>query len=118
MAKGSMIQVIVFAIVLGIAVSVNMRDDGDRSLLNGLRVFNKSLLTMIKVIMKTAPLGVFSLMAWVSGSLGFNIIIPLIKYLGGISLGVVIVMVLMIAITAAYVRVNKFQPLRSYDYAK
>ena len=62
MAKGSMIQVIVFAIVLGIAVSVNMRDDGDRSLLNGLRVFNKSLLTMIKVIIKTAPLGVFSLM--------------------------------------------------------
>lgn len=109
MAKGSMIQVIVFAIVLGIAVSVNMRDDGDRSLLNGLRVFNKSLLTMIKVIMKTAPLGVFSLMAWVSGSLGFNIIIPLIKYLGGISLGVVIVMVLMIAITAAYVRVNPFK---------
>ena len=44
-----------------------------------------------------------------SGSLGFNIIIPLIKYLGGISLGVVIVMVLMIAITAAYMRVNPFK---------
>ncbi|RRD65407.1 dicarboxylate/amino acid:cation symporter [Fretibacterium sp. OH1220_COT-178] len=109
MAKGSMIQVIVFAIVLGVAVSLNVRDDGDRSLLNGLRVFNRSLLTMIKVIMRTAPLGVFSLMAWVSGSLGFDIILPLAKYLGGIALGVVLIMVVMIAVTAVYVGVNPFK---------
>ncbi|NLL36290.1 MAG: dicarboxylate/amino acid:cation symporter [Fretibacterium sp.] len=109
MAKGSMIQVIVFAIVLGIALSFNMRDDGNPSLLNGLRLFNKSLLTMIKLVMKTAPLGIFSLMAWVSGSMGFAIIIPLAKYLGGIALATAIVMVVMIAITAAYVKVNPFK---------
>lgn len=106
MSKGSMIQVIVFSILMGIAVSIGIRDSGDKSVLNGIRTLNKNLLIMVKIIMHMAPYGVFALMAWVSGALGFGIIIPLMKYLGILALGVAIIMVLMIGVTAAYVQVN------------
>lgn len=109
MAKESMIQVIVFAIMFGIAVSLNIRDDGDSAFLKGVHRLNKTLLTMIKVIMHFAPFGVFALMAWVAGSSGFSVILPLLKYLGGLALGVVVIMIVMIFVTAFWVKVNPWK---------
>ena len=108
MAKGSMIQVIVFAILFGVAISIMIRDTGDTTLLNGIRNANKNLLTMVKVVMNFAPYGLFAIMAWVSGVIGFEVIKNLIKYLAVIAVGTAIIMVVMIAFTAMYVKVNPF----------
>ncbi|ERL24663.1 MULTISPECIES: dicarboxylate/amino acid:cation symporter [Jonquetella] len=106
MAKGSMIQVIVFAMMLGVAISLISAETGDTKILDFVKALNVAVLRIIKIVMKTAPLGVGALMAWVAGSLGFQIIVPLAKYLGGMLLGVAIIMVVMILFTAAYVQVN------------
>lgn len=106
MAKGSMVQVIVFALLLGVSISLISGETGDMRLLNMVKAVNAAVLRIIKIVMNIAPLGVGALMAWVAGTMGFQIIIPLAKYLGGMALGVLIIMITMILITAMYVKVS------------
>ena len=106
MARGSMIQIIIFALLFGVAVCFVTKETGNTLLIDYLRIFNQALLRMVKIVMHIAPLGVFALMSWVAGKLGFGVILPLAKYLGGIALACLLFMITIISIVAAYVRVN------------
>ena len=106
MAKGSMIQVIVYALFFGASTSLYTAETGDGRIIDILKVLNKIVLGVVKIVMKIAPLGVFCLMAWVSGSLGLQVVIPLAKYLVTIIVAVALIMVVCILFTAAYCQVN------------
>ncbi|WP_226703400.1 dicarboxylate/amino acid:cation symporter [Microbulbifer elongatus] len=78
MAKGNMLQIIVFALLMGYAIS--------RSGKPGQRVagffndLNEVILRMVSVLMVFAPYGVFALLANKIAQLGFDTILLLLKY--------------------------------------
>ncbi|MCO5227981.1 MAG: dicarboxylate/amino acid:cation symporter [Thermomicrobiales bacterium] len=80
MAQGNIMQVIIFALAFGMALSL-VNSDGDMMLMNFIREFNKVIMQIVKLVMKTAPIGVFSLIASSIGAYGVDVVVPLAKYL-------------------------------------
>ncbi|RLJ17463.1 dicarboxylate/amino acid:cation symporter [bacterium endosymbiont of Escarpia laminata] len=78
MASGNMLQIIVFAILFGIAITLA----GERGK-HVLRLFNDLdvvIMKMVEVIMKLAPYGVFALLARTFATQGLELILPLGAY--------------------------------------
>lgn len=80
MAQGNIMQVIIFALAFGMALSL-VNSEGDMMLMNFVREFNKVIMQIVKLVMKTAPIGVFSLIASSIGAYGVDVVVPLAKYL-------------------------------------
>lgn len=78
MVKGDMLQIIVFAILFGIAMT--LIGDPVKPLLDVMNQANSVLLRMIGIIMNIAPYGVFALISNVVMSQGLKVLIPLLKY--------------------------------------
>jgi Na+/H+-dicarboxylate symporter len=80
LASGNILQIIVFAIGLGISLML-VGEKGEPTV----RVFESFAEAMYKltsIVMAFAPLGVFGLIAHVAGSYGFEILLPLAKVIG------------------------------------
>lgn len=79
MAKGNMLQIIFFALLTGMGITVL----GDRvtALKEGFNQANDLILEMLNLIMKVAPFGVFCLIAKTFSSLGYTAMVPLLKYM-------------------------------------
>lgn len=108
-AEGNTIQVIVFALLAGLAVSILSEAEGNSKILEGVKAINQVLLTVIKLVMKIAPLGIFSLLGWAIGNYGLAVILPLAKFLATFAVCAIVILVVFITLTAAYVKVS---PLR------
>ena len=93
MAEGNMLQVIVFAILVGVAISKS-GEYGVR-LRNGLNDWNEVIMRLVLMLMSIAPIGVFCLMTTVFANMGFSGILDLAKYFSN----VVLVLVLHFAMT-------------------
>lgn len=104
MTNGVIVQVIVFAILFGLALS-SLNKGGISPLYNLIQEFNKVIMRIIGMVMKTAPIGVFCLVASSIGKFGIKVIIPLAKYLGYYALGTLIFMILWIVVVSAYTRI-------------
>ena len=78
MAEGNMLQVIVFAILLGIAIA-RCGPAGAR-IRASLTDWNEVIMRLILILMLIAPYGVFCLMLTLFSNMGFNAIADLIKY--------------------------------------
>lgn len=79
LADGNVLQIIVFAIFLG--VSINFAGDKGKPLLEFLESLADVMFRLTSIVMEFSPFGVFAIMAWVAGSFGLNVLIPLIKFL-------------------------------------
>lgn len=106
MSTGNMIQVIIFSLLFGLSISLlsSRRDLG--ALKAGLEQFNAVILQLVTTVMKLAPLGIFALLANVTGVIGLAVILPLAKFLLAMAIGTVIFLVLWIILTGAIVKVN------------
>nr|WP_278246175.1 dicarboxylate/amino acid:cation symporter [Clostridium polynesiense] len=78
LVKGDMLQIITFAVIFGIALTL-IGEKGD-SIINLFTDINHVLLKIIGVIMKIAPLGVFALISQVVLTQGLDILVTLLKY--------------------------------------
>lgn len=78
MAKGNMLQVIVFAILIGVAIA-KAAESGSR-VRAALADWNEIVMKIILMLMKLAPIGVFCLMISLFANMGFSTIADLIKY--------------------------------------
>ncbi len=78
MAEGEMLQIILFAIILGIAITITGKNAD--SFKKGITSLNEIMMSMVQIIMKFAPLGVFCLIAKTFASQGIDMIIPLASY--------------------------------------
>ena len=78
MAEGNMLQVIVFAILVGVAIAKSgERGARVRSTLND---WNEVIMRLIMMLMAIAPVGVFCLMVTLFTNMGFAAIADLIRY--------------------------------------
>jgi Na+/H+-dicarboxylate symporter len=78
MAEGNMLQVIVFALLFGIAIS-RMGGRGAK-LAESFNGLNDAIMEMIMILMRLAPYGVFCLLAKIFYTTGFSLIAQLILY--------------------------------------
>lgn len=106
MAKANMIQVIIFAILFGLSLSIIGKQDKDNAVLNFIKHLNIAILNIVKMVMNLAPIGIFSLLAWVTGTIGVKVIIPLAKFLGSMAIGTIVYMIFLILLSATYAKVS------------
>ncbi len=113
LASGSMMQIIVFAILFAIA-SLHMEPHRQETMLDFFTAITNAMLTMAEWIIKLTPIGVFSLISYVIADQGISVVLNLWKYL----LMVISVLVLHAIVTLPVVlsvfgRVNPYKYLSS-----
>lgn len=79
LASGNVLQIIVFSLFLGIAI--NFSGEKGRPLLELLESLADVMYKLTSIIMEFSPIGVFAIMAWVAGSFGIGVLLPLLKFL-------------------------------------
>jgi len=88
LAAGNILQIIVFAIGLGVSLAlIGKKADPAIKLFESLA---EAMYKLTELVMKLAPYGVFGLMAWVSGKYGLEVLWPLIKVIAVVFIGSVI----------------------------
>jgi proton glutamate symport protein len=115
-AKGTMIQIVVFAIFFGLIIgAVGKKAEPVRVLLEGLY---QIMVKMVWAIMEMAPYAVFALMAWLTAVTGVKALLPLTKYILATIIGMTFQTFIVVSIFVALIaRVNPWQFYkRSLDY--
>lgn len=98
MSTASMIPIIVFSLLFGVALNATVAATGNRVLLEVIDQVQKVVLTMIRYVMYLAPIGVFCLLADLAGRIGFAVVTTALTYLGVTLLGVLILLALMVLV--------------------
>lgn len=78
MSEGNMLQIIVFAILFGLALTLSGK--AGKRLLDIFNDLNEVIMTLVWIVMKIAPYGVFALIAGTFATQGFEAFAPLAKY--------------------------------------
>ncbi len=106
MANAEMIPCIVFSLFFGIGLNKYVQKTGNTVVVDFINGLNAIVLNIIQSVMKIAPLGIFCLLANVAGAIGLSVVIPMLKYLGTLALGVILMMVVLSVFTAIRCGVN------------
>ena len=80
LSDGAMMQIIVFAILFGVA-SLHMESHRQRTMLDIFTAISNAMLKMAEWIIKLTPIGVFSLISYVIASQGIDVVLGLWKYM-------------------------------------
>nr|WP_299245756.1 dicarboxylate/amino acid:cation symporter [uncultured Halomonas sp.] len=80
LANGNILQIIVFAIGLG--VSLTLIGEKGEPVVRLFESFAEAMYKLTEIVMAFAPFGVFGLIAYVSGSYGLDVLLPLAKVIG------------------------------------
>lgn len=88
MSSGNVLQVIVFAILLGLAI--NMSGAAGEKVRDGFDALAAVIYKLTAIVIWFAPFGVFALMAWTAGTYGLDLLLPLGMVIVAVYLGCVI----------------------------
>ncbi|MFF2083689.1 dicarboxylate/amino acid:cation symporter [Nocardia sp. NPDC058176] len=106
MSTATMVPIIVFSLLFGIALREQISRTGDTSVLTFIDQIQQIVLTMIRLVMKLAPIGVFCLLAALAGDVGFAVVTTSLKYLGTTLLGVLILFALFVVVVTVRTRLD------------
>lgn len=112
MADGAMIPSIIFAIIFGLAMGTYTRSSGNTVVSDFIIGLNAVIINIIKMVMKIAPIGIFALLANVSGAIGFKVVVPMLKFLGALAIGDVIQLAVFGVVTGLLVKVNPLKMVK------
>lgn len=98
MSTATMIPIIVFSLLFGVALNSYQRKSGNTLILTFFDQIQQIVLLMIRMVMYLAPIGVFCLLAALAGDVGFSVVTTALTYLGTTLIGVLLVMVLFVAV--------------------
>ncbi|MCK4237282.1 MAG: dicarboxylate/amino acid:cation symporter, partial [Candidatus Krumholzibacteria bacterium] len=79
LAEANMLQIIFFALLLGIAVTLIPNNKG-KIVVDFFDAVSEAMIQMVHIVMKFAPIGVLALIAAVVGMFGAGILLSLLKY--------------------------------------
>ena len=88
LANGNMLQIIVFALIVGIILA--KLGERAETVSNFFTQFNDVMMEMTMMVMSLAPIGVFCLISRTFATIGFSAFVPLAKYMIGVLLALVI----------------------------
>ncbi len=106
MASGAMVPCILFSIFFGLAMGTYTKTSGNTNIVDFIKGFNAIIMNIIKMVMNLAPIGIFCLLANVSGAIGFKVVIPMLKFLGALLIGDIIQFLIFIPMTGALTGVS------------
>ena len=111
LSNGSMMQIIVFAIFLGVA-SLHLAPKQQNLMLEFFSAFNDAMLKIAEWIIKLTPIGVFSLISYVIASQGIDVILNLWAYMAMV-LGVLLfhAVITLPAVLAFFAKINPYKYL-------
>ena len=93
MVEGQMLQVVLFAIIIGIAL-IMMKPHQSRPLLDLMFSLQEVCMTVVGFAMRLAPIAVFGLMAQLTTKIGLDALIGMAVYVGTVLLGLLVLLVL------------------------
>ena len=88
LASGSMLQITVFALIIGVILA--KLGDRAETVSNFFGQFNDIMMEMTMMVMSLAPVGVFCLISRTFANIGFSAFLPLGKYMIGVLLALAI----------------------------
>ncbi|MEH6344287.1 MAG: dicarboxylate/amino acid:cation symporter [Bermanella sp.] len=88
LAAGNILQIIVFALGLGIALT--LIGEKGKPVVRVFESFAEAMYKLTEIVMSFAPIGVFALSAWVAGKYGLDILLPLVKVIAAVYIGCVL----------------------------
>ncbi|WP_123024878.1 dicarboxylate/amino acid:cation symporter [Mycolicibacterium stellerae] len=109
MSTATMVPIIVFSLLFGIALRSHINKTGDSGVLSFIDQIQQIVLTMIRLVMLIAPIGVFCLLAALAGDVGFSVVTTALKYLGTTLLGVVIIFALFVVVVSVLTRLSPWK---------
>ncbi|MBL1228397.1 dicarboxylate/amino acid:cation symporter [Enterococcus sp. BWB1-3] len=113
MAEANMIQVIIFSLLFGLALSLIKEEKTNQLILEWIIAFNNVILKMVTLIMKAAPIGIFCLIASVVGEAGIQVLGTLVRFLVTLGIASLIFLVIWLLITAWYCKVGVFRLVKN-----
>lgn len=88
LANGNMLQIIVFAIIIGIILA--QMGEKTKTVAQFFEQFNEIMMKMTLLVMKIAPIGVFCLIAKTFATIGWEAFTPMLKYIFAVLLALFI----------------------------
>lgn len=113
LAEGNMLQIILFAIIIGIILAKL----GERVevVSNFFSQFNDIMMEMTNIVMGFAPIGVFCLIARTFSNIGFSAFQPMLKYMASVIIGLGIHCFLIYALLFfIFTRLNPYRFIKKY----
>jgi len=108
MIEGNILQIIVFAIGLGI--SLMLIGEKGEPVVRVFESFAEAMYKLTAIVMAFAPFGVFGLMANVSGQYGLDVLLPLAKVIGVVYLACLVHV--LVVYTGLLTLIGRLNPLR------
>lgn len=122
LAQGNMLQIIFFALIVGILLA--KMDERAELISNLFTQCNDLMMEMTNLVMKFAPLGVYFMLARTFANLGFDAFVPLLKYMASVTVSLAlqcfgVYMVLLFVFTGLNpVRfIKKFFPVMAFAFS-
>lgn len=113
MAKGSMLQIIFFALMLGFILGHLGSKVGTVN--RFFTQFNAVMMRMISIILKVTPIGIFFLMVRTFTNLGFTGVLPMLNFILTVYLGLAIqLFIVYMLILFIFTRINPIHFLKKY----
>ena len=112
MVEGQMLQVVMFAMVMGVAL-VMMNASQSKPLLDLMASLQEVCMTVVGWAMRLAPLAVFGLMAQLTTKIGLNAILGMSVYVGTVLLGLLVLLGIYLLLILVMLRESPLQFLRS-----
>jgi Na+/H+-dicarboxylate symporter len=106
MSTATMVPIIIFSLIFGAALNNYASRTGNTLMLSFFDQLQQIVLTMIRFVMYIAPVGVFALLAALTGDVGFAVVTTTLKYLGATALGVVILTILFVVVVTMRTGLN------------
>lgn len=112
LAEGTIVQIIVFALLFGLALHYYIQETKNTEILNAVKQINQVILKMMTMIMSLAPIGIFAIMASTIGKMGIGVIMPLVNYLLTYAGATFLFLLLWLIVIQLYTRVNLFKLIK------
>lgn len=110
-ASNNVIQILIFAIILGIAIKVT--GEPAKPVADFFNAFSKVAFNFAKIIVSFAPYGVFALITYVFGKYGLTALLPLFKFIATVYFGCMIQIVLVYGSILVVNRINPWHFIKA-----
>ena len=113
LASGNMLQIIVFALIVGIILA--KLGERTETVGNFFSQFNDIMMEMTMMVMSLAPVGVFCLIARTFANIGFSAFVPLAKYMVGVLLALAIqCFIVYLGLLKVFTGLNAFKFIKNF----
>ncbi|MEE0738119.1 MAG: dicarboxylate/amino acid:cation symporter [Lachnospiraceae bacterium] len=113
LASGNMLQIIVFALIVGIILA--KLGERTETVGNFFSQFNDIMMEMTVMVMSLAPVGVFCLIARTFANIGFSAFVPLAKYMVGVLLALAIqCFIVYLGLLKVFTGLNPFKFIKNF----